>query len=85
MPVVRKVLDTDDTFREQGGVGRDPRHARSARGLALTRPDGWEDELEHLTADEASAAAAADEEKAEKEPQRRLKAAETAAPRPRSA
>ena len=78
MPVVRKVLDTDDAFRERVASVVTLDMLDRPAVLFLTRPDGWEDELERLTADEASAAAAADEEKAEKSAQRRLKAAETA-------
>ena len=78
MPVVRKVLDTDDAFRERVASVVTLDMLDRPAVLFLTRPDGWEDELERLAADEAQAAAAADEEKAEKSAQRRLKAAETA-------
>ena len=78
MPVVRKVLDTDDAFRERVASVVTLDMLDRPAVLFLTRPDGWEDELERRAADEAQAAAAADEEKAEKSAERRLKAAETA-------
>ncbi len=78
MPVVRKVLDTDDAFRERVAslVALDMLDRPAV--LFLTRPDGWEDELDRLAADEAQAAADAEEAKAEKSAQRKLKAAEIA-------
>ena len=78
MPVVRKVLDTDDAFRERVAsvVAVDVLDRPAV--LFLTRPDGWESELDRLALDEAQAAHEAQEAKAEKSAQRRLKAAETA-------
>jgi len=78
MPVVRKVLDSDDAFRERVAsvVALDMLDRPAA--LFLTRPDGWEDELDRLAVDEAQAAADAEEAKAEKSAQRKLKAAESA-------
>ncbi len=78
MPVVRKVLDTDDAFRQRVASVVTLDMLDRPAVLFLTRPDGWEDELEQLAAEQAQAAAAADEAKAEKSAHRRLKAAETA-------
>ncbi len=78
MPAVRKVLDTDDAFRERVASVVALGVLDQAGVLFLTRPEGWEAELERLASEGAQAEADAEAEKAEKSAQRKLKAAEAA-------
>ena len=78
MPAVRKVLDTDDAFRERVASVVALGVLDQAGVLFLTRPDGWEADLERLASEGAQAEAEAQAEKAEKSAQRKLKAAEAA-------
>ena len=78
MPAVRKVLDSDDAFRERVANVVALGVLDQAGVLFLTRPEGWEAELERLASEGAQAEADAQAEKAEKSAQRRLKAAEAA-------
>ena len=87
MPVVRKVLDTDDAFRERvASVVTLDMLDRPARSCSSLGPMVGRTSLERASPPtKPQAAAAADEEKAEKSAQRRLKAAGLLAARPRSA
>ncbi len=78
MPVVRKVLDTDEAFRTRVAsvVALDLLDPPAV--LFLTRPDVWEADLERLAAEEDKAETDAREAKAEKSAQRKLRAAEAA-------
>ena len=78
MPAVRKVLDTDDAFRERVASLVALGVLDQAGVLFLTRPEGWEADLERLASEGAQAEADAQAEKAEKSAQRKLKAAEAA-------
>ena len=78
MPAVRKVLDTDDAFRERVASLVALGVLDQAGVLFLTRPEGWEADLERLASEGAQAEADAEAEKAEKSAQRKLKAAEAA-------
>ena len=78
MPAVRKVLDTDDAFRERVASVVALGVLDQAGVLFLTRPEGWEADLERLASEGAQAEADAQAEKAEKSAQRKLKAAEAA-------
>ncbi|HTN81887.1 MAG TPA: NYN domain-containing protein [Acidimicrobiales bacterium] len=78
MPALRKALDTDDAFRERVAGVITPGVIDEASTLFLTRPDGWEDELEQLGAARSQAEVDAQEAKAEKSAQRKLKSAEAA-------
>ncbi len=78
MPVVRKVLDTDDAFRKRVAESVNLDAVDRPSVLLLTRPDGWEEELELLAVEEAKALDDSREARAEKSAQRKLKAAEQA-------
>ncbi len=78
MPVVRKVLDTDEPFRTRVASVVTLDLLDPPAVLFLTRPESWEDDLERLAAEEAKADSDAREEKAEKSAQRKLRAAEVA-------
>ncbi len=78
MPVVRKALDSDDVFRTRvaDSVNLDVLDRPSV--LFLSRPEGWETELEELAAETARAAVDSEEAKAERSAQKKLKSAEQA-------
>ena len=78
MPVVRKVLDSDEAFRQRVAESVNLDAVDRPSLLLLTRPDGWEEELERLADEEAQARDDSREAKAEKSAQRKLKAAEQA-------
>ena len=65
MPAVRKVLDTDDAFRERVASLVALGVLDQAGVLFLTRPEGWEADLERLASEGAQAEADAEAEKAE--------------------
>ncbi len=81
----RRAVDADDEFRgrvaeavSEGDVGR-------AGWLWLTRPPGWEAELESLASGVAEAGEAAADRRAENEARRRLAGAEAATQRAEAA
>ena len=63
MPAVRKVLDTDDAFRERVASVVALGVLDQAGVLFLTRPEGWEAELERLASEDAEGARTNDEER----------------------
>ncbi len=78
LPVLRKVLDTDEPFRGHVAASITLDVLDRPSLLFLTRPDGWEEELERQAAEDAQAEIDAQEAKEEKAAQRKLKAAEAA-------
>lgn len=57
---VRRVVDADADFRSRVADAADPDELGRAPWLWLTRPDGWEAELDELVAESASALAEGD-------------------------
>lgn len=76
---VRRVVETDAEFRARVMLVATEELVGRAGWLWVHRPDGWEDDLAGLIAEEAVAEEAAGAEKAERTAQRRLEAAEHAA------
>jgi predicted RNA-binding protein with PIN domain len=81
LAVTQRVLDADDSFRERVAEAADERGVGRAGWLFLTRPEGWEPELELLSDATAEVLAAEAEERAERSAVRKLRAAEERAER----
>ena len=81
LAATRRVLDTDEEFRARVAAAADEHAVGRPGWLFLTRPEGWQGELEALV---AAAAEEADEEadrRSEQDARRRLAGAEEAARR----
>ena len=81
----RKAVDGDDDFRDRVAEAVDEEEVGRAGWLWLTRPEGWEAELEALEQDVAEAGEAAADRRAESEARRRLAGAEAATQRAEAA
>jgi predicted RNA-binding protein with PIN domain len=78
---VRKVLESDDEFRERVGSVASVETVDELGLLWLQRPPGWEDAVAALVAAAGAEAAEADAERADRTARRRVEAAEEAARR----
>lgn len=78
---IAKIIDSDEDFRTQVAEGVDKDELGRGGWLWLTRPEGWEDELQVLEAEAAAEASAAAEERSERNARRKLGAAREAAER----
>lgn len=85
LEVARRVLDDDAGFRERVARAVDESHVGRAAWIFLTRPEGWQAEVEQLRKAAAANDAATREDRAEREAQRRLAGAEAAAARAETA
>ena len=74
----RRAVDGDDDFRSRVAEEATEDEVGRAGWLWLTRPDGWQGELEALVSGVAQAGEAAAERRAENEARRRLAGAEAA-------
>lgn len=81
LEVAKRVLDEDEEFRARVADGVDEQLVGRAGWIYLTRPEGWEAELDELRREAAAQHIAAREERAEREALRRLAGAEAAAAR----
>ena len=81
LEVARRVLDDDDAFRERVAAATSAAELGQAAWLWLTRPDGWERELDRLKREAQELESVAREEKADRDARRRLARAEDAARR----
>ena len=77
----RRAVDGDEEFRARVAESVDEDDVGRAGWLWLTRPDGWEEELQALEQDVAEAGEAAADQRAENEARRRLAGAEAATQR----
>lgn len=75
---IQRVLDEDGEFRSRVAEVVDEEGVGRAGWLFLTRPEGWQDEVDRLADQAAEAAGAAAEERDERLARRRLKGAEEA-------
>jgi predicted RNA-binding protein with PIN domain len=85
LEVARRVLDEDAEFRGQVEAAVDEERIGHAGWLFLTRPEGWQAEVEALVQKASAAELAAKEDRAERAAQRRLAGAEAAASRAEAA
>jgi hypothetical protein len=76
---VRKAVEADEEFRQRVGLVATEELVGRAGLLWLQRPDGWQEELAAIVAEQEEAEAAAAADKAERSALRRLEAAEQAA------
>ena len=81
----RRAVDGDDEFRARVAEAVSEDDVGRAGWLWLTRPDGWEAELDALQQDVAEAGEAAADRRAENEARRRLAGAEAATQRAEAA
>ncbi len=81
LEVVRRVLDEDADFRASVTAAVDEERIGRAGWLFVTRPDGWQQEVEALVQKASAEELAAKEDRAERGAQRRLAGAEAAAAR----
>jgi predicted RNA-binding protein with PIN domain len=81
LEVARRVLDDDPEFRARVASAVDADTVGRAGWAYLTRPDGWEAEVDELRQEAAAREAQARDERAERDAQRRLAGAEAAAAR----
>ena len=81
LEVARRVLDDDGDFRDRVAGAVDEGVVGRAGWVFLTRPDGWQAEVEQLRKVAAAEDIAAKEDRAEREALRRLAGAEAAAAR----
>lgn len=85
LEVARRVLDDDEGFRTRVAGAVDEQTVGRAGWVFLTRPDGWQAEVDGLRKAAAAAEASTREERAEREASRRLAGAEAAAARAEAA
>lgn len=85
LEVAKRVLDDDDGFRARVAAAVDEDVVGRAGWVFLTRPDGWQAEVDALRKEAAASDAASREERAERSAQRRLAGAESAAARAETA
>ena len=85
LEVARRVLDDDPEFRARVAGAVNEETVGRAGWAYLTRPDGWEAEVDELRQEAAAREAQARDERAERDAQRRLAGAEAAAARAISA
>lgn len=78
---VRRALEEDESFRHRAAEAADEEEVGRAGWLFLNRPEGWEEELERLTADLQATADASRDVKEERTAVRRLAQAEHAVER----
>ncbi len=78
LAVVARVVDTDEEFRARVAIGAWEEEVGRAGFVYLTRPDGWEAELEALSEKAGAAAQAVVAEQEERQARRRLRGAEDA-------
>ena len=81
LDATRRALDTDEEFRGRVAEVVSEQDVGRAGWLWLTRPPGWEDDLESLQRGATEAGAAAADRRAENEARRRLAGAEAAVQR----
>jgi predicted RNA-binding protein with PIN domain len=81
LEVVRRVLDEDADFRASVTAAVDEERVGRAGWLFVTRPEGWQQEVEALVQKASAEELAAKEDRAERGAQRRLAGAEAAAAR----
>jgi hypothetical protein len=79
LATVRRVVEEDDEFRSRLEVVATDELVGHAGVLWLTRPEGWEAELEKLAVDAAAEKEAVQGARAEKDARKKLDAAEQAA------
>ena len=85
LEVARRVLDEDAGFRAEVTKAVDEERVGAAGWLFLTRPDGWQAEVEALVQKASAEELASKEDRAERGAQRRLAGAEAAATRAEAA
>jgi predicted RNA-binding protein with PIN domain len=85
LEVARRVLDDDEGFRARVASAVDERVVGRAGWVFLTRPDGWQAEVDGLRKAAAAQEVASREERSEREASRRLAGAEAAAARSEAA
>ena len=85
LEVARRVLDDDEAFRSRVAGAVDVETVGRAGWAFLTRPDGWQAEVDGLRQEAAAREASAKEERAERDALRRLAGAEAAAARAEAA
>lgn len=81
LEIAKRVLDDDDAFRARVATAVAEDDVGRAGWVFLTRPDGWQGELDALRKEAASQSATAREERAERGASRKLAGAEAAAAR----
>lgn len=81
----RRAVDNDENFRARVAEDVSEREVGRAGWLWLTRPDGWQEELDALASGVAEAGQAKAERQAENEARRRLEGAEAATRRAEAA
>jgi predicted RNA-binding protein with PIN domain len=81
----RRAVDADEEFRARVAEDVSEDEVGRAGWLWLTRPHGWQDELDALASGAAEAGHAAEERRAENEARRRLEGAEAATRRAEAA
>ena len=85
MLAARRAVDADDEFRRRVAEAVSEEDVGRAGWLWLTRPEGWEQELEAMASGVAEAGEAAADRRAENEARRRLAGAEAATQRAEAA
>jgi predicted RNA-binding protein with PIN domain len=85
LEVARRVLDDDEAFRARVAGAVEEQVVGRAGWVFLTRPDGWQAEVDGLRQAAAAQELSAKEERAEREAMRRLAGAEAAAARAEAA
>ena len=81
----RRAVDDDDDFRARVAEDASQDEVGRAGWLWLTRPEGWQEELDAMASGVAEAGEAAAERRAENEARRRLEGAEAATRRAEAA
>jgi predicted RNA-binding protein with PIN domain len=81
----RRAVDNDDDFRARVAEEASQDEVGRAGWLWLTRPDGWQEELDAMASGVAEAGEAAAERRAENEARRRLEGAQAATRRAEAA
>ena len=85
MLAARRAVDADDEFRRRVAEAVSEEDVGRAGWLWLTRPEGWDQELETMASGVAEAGEAAADRRAENEARRRLAGAEAATQRAEAA
>jgi predicted RNA-binding protein with PIN domain len=84
LPAVRKIIESDETFRRRIAAGALPELVDPIGRVWLERPARWEDEIRRLVAEAEAEEAAADVARQLKRAEKRREAAETVAARARA-
>ncbi|HSJ91110.1 MAG TPA: NYN domain-containing protein [Ilumatobacter sp.] len=84
LPAVRKIIESDETFRRRIAAGALPELVDPIGRVWLERPARWEDEIRRLVAEAEAEEAAADLARQLKRAEKRREAAETVAARARA-